>query len=105
MSVADLFKKMFGTKAERDLKQLQPILSKVLDAYAVIDKLSVDELREKSASLRQIIRDRIADDESRIAQIKEELEKIFNCKVDVVSLGAMMRPLFRKNLERDTVFV
>ena len=52
MSVADLFKKMFGTKAERDLKQLQPILSKVLDAYAVIDKLSVDELREKSASLR-----------------------------------------------------
>ena len=75
MSVADLFKKMFGTKAERDLKQLQPILSKVLDAYAVIDKLSVDELREKSASLRQIIRDRIADDESRIAQIKEELEK------------------------------
>ena len=37
--------------------------------------------------------------------IKEELEKIFNCKVDVVSLGAMMRPLFRKNLERDAVFV
>ena len=37
--------------------------------------------------------------------IKEELENIFNCKVDVVSLGAMMRPLFRKNLERDAVFV
>ena len=37
--------------------------------------------------------------------IKEELENIFNCKVDVVSLGAMMRPLFRKNLEKDAVFV
>ena len=37
--------------------------------------------------------------------IKEELEKIFKCKVDVVSLGAMMRPLFRKNLEREAVFV
>ena len=37
--------------------------------------------------------------------IKDELEKIFKCKVDVVSLGAMMRPLFRKNLERDAVFV
>ena len=37
--------------------------------------------------------------------IKDELEKIFNCKVDVISLGAMMRPLFRKNLERDAVFV
>ena len=37
--------------------------------------------------------------------IKDELEKIFNCKVDVISLGAMMRPLFRKNMERDAVFV
>lgn len=37
--------------------------------------------------------------------IKDELEKIFKCKVDVVSLGAMMRPVFKKNLERDAVFV
>ena len=75
MSVADLFKKMFGTKAERDLKQLQPILAKILKAYDEIDKLPVDELRARSAGLRQIIRDRIAEDETRIAQIKEELEK------------------------------
>ena len=75
MSIADLFKKMFGTKAERDLKQLQPILAKVLESYAVIDKLSVDDLRAKSAELKQIIRDRIAPFEDRIAQIKEELEK------------------------------
>ena len=75
MSVADLFKKMFGTKAERDLKQLQPILAKILEAYAVIDKLPVDDLRAKSEELKQIIRDRIAEYEDRIAQIKEELEK------------------------------
>lgn len=37
--------------------------------------------------------------------IKDELEKFFNCKVDVVSLGATMRPMFKKNLERDAVFV
>ena len=75
MSVAGLFKKLFGTKAERDLKQLQPILARILDAYNEIDRLPVDGLRAKSAELKQIIRDRIAADEDRIAQIKEELEK------------------------------
>ena len=75
MSVAGIFKKLFGTKAERDLKQLHPILEKILQAYAEIDKLSVDELRAKSAELKKTIRERIATDENRIAQIKEELEK------------------------------
>ena len=75
MSFTDVFKKIFGTKAERDLKQLQPILQKVLAAYPEIDRLSDDQLREKSAELRGVIRERIAKDEERIAQIKEELEK------------------------------
>ena len=75
MGFADIFKKIFGTKAERDLKQLQPILAKVLEAYDLIDGLSDDDLRAKSAELRQIIRDRIAEDEARIAEIRQELEK------------------------------
>ena len=75
MGFADIFKKIFGTKAERDLKQLQPILAKVLEAYDSIDSLSDDDLRAKSAELRQIIRDRIAEDEARIAEIRQELEK------------------------------
>ena len=75
MSFTDVFKKIFGTKAERDLKQLQPILQKILAVYPEIDGLSDDQLREKSEELKGIIRDRIAEDEARIAQIKEELEK------------------------------
>lgn len=37
--------------------------------------------------------------------IQEDLERILSCKVDLVSLGASLRPVFRKNLERDAVFV
>ena len=37
--------------------------------------------------------------------IQEELEGIFKSKVDLVSLGAIFRPLFKKNLERDAVYV
>ena len=40
MGFTDLFKKIFGTKAERDLKQLRPMLDKVLAAYETIDKLT-----------------------------------------------------------------
>lgn len=38
-------------------------------------------------------------------EIKEELEQLFRTKVDVVSLGAIMRDLFRKNLEQDAIFI
>ena len=33
MSVTDIFKKVFGSKADRDMKQLKPILNKILAAY------------------------------------------------------------------------
>ena len=46
MSFTDVFKKIFGTKADRDMKAIKPTLDKVLAAYDKIDKLSDDELRE-----------------------------------------------------------
>ena len=75
MSFTDVFKKIFGTKADRDMKQLKPMLDKVLAAYSQIDKLSDDELRAKCDSLKALIKERISEDESRIAEIKAELEK------------------------------
>ena len=75
MSFTDVFKKIFGTKADRDMKAIRPMLDKVLVAYEAVDKLSDDELREKCQALKDLIQARIADDEARIAAIKEELEK------------------------------
>ena len=75
MSFTDVFKKIFGTKADRDMKAIRPMLDKVLVAYEAVDKLSDDELREKCQALKDLIQARIADDEARIAAIKDELEK------------------------------
>ena len=75
MSFTDVFKKIFGTKADRDMKAIRPMLDKVLVAYEAVDKLSDDELREKCQTLKDLIQARIAGDEARIAAIKEELEK------------------------------
>lgn len=75
MSFTDVFKKLFGTKADRDMKALRPTLNKVLEAYKTIDALSDDQLRERCHGLKDRIQEAIAADEGRIAQIREELEK------------------------------
>lgn len=74
MALADLIKKLFGSKAERDYKAIKPILDKVLAAYTEIDKLSDDDLRAHSAALRQKMRDVEAPFENRIAEIKAQLD-------------------------------
>ena len=75
MSFTDVFKKIFGTKADRDMKAIRPMLDKVNAAYGAIDRLSDDDLREKCQSLKDKIQAAIAKDEARIAEIKTELEK------------------------------
>lgn len=75
MALADIIKKMFGTKSDRDMKQVRPILDKVLAEYATIDKLSNDELRALTEDLKKKLRECEAPFEKRIAEIKDELEK------------------------------
>ncbi len=37
--------------------------------------------------------------------IKEELEKLFHLKVDLLTLHENMRRLFRQNIERDAIYI
>ena len=75
MSFASVIGKVFGSKADRDYKAVKPILQKILAVYPEIDALSNDELRARSAALRQKLSEVEAPFEDRIAQIKEELNK------------------------------
>ena len=62
--INNLLKKVFGSKAERDMKEIKPILAKVLAAYERIDRFSNDELRAEAERLKRVIRERIAEDEN-----------------------------------------
>ncbi|MBP5373415.1 MAG: preprotein translocase subunit SecA [Bacteroidales bacterium] len=75
MALADILKKIFGSKSDRDMKQIRPILDKILAAYPEIDALSNDALRERSAAIRQKIADVEKPFEDRIAEIKATLEQ------------------------------
>lgn len=75
MAITGIIKKIFGSKADRDMKELRPILQNILASYDSIDKLSNDELRAHSLALKEKIKEKTQPFEDRIAEIKAELEK------------------------------
>ena len=74
MALANIISKIFGSKADKDMKAVKPILDKILAQYDITDKLSNDELRARSAALREQLRQCEAPFEARIQEIKQALE-------------------------------
>ena len=75
MAIADILKKIFGSKSDRDMKIIRPVLDKILAVYPEIDQLSNDQLRAHSQALKDKIAAVEKPFEDRIAEIKLELEK------------------------------
>ena len=76
MAVAgSILKKIFGSKADRDMKQVRPFLDKILAVYPSIDKLSNDDLRARTEGLKKKIAAVEAPFEKRIEEIRAEMEK------------------------------
>ena len=73
--VASIIKALFGSKADKDRKQIEPYLEKIKAVYPSIEKLTNDELRAHSEALKKQIADFIAADEARIVELKAILEK------------------------------
>ena len=71
---ASLIKLFFGSKADKDRKEVEPYLVKIKAVYPTIEVLSNDELRARSSNLKKQIADFIAADEARIVELKARLE-------------------------------
>ena len=74
MALSNIIKKIFGSKSDRDMKAVKPVLDKVLAVYPEIDALDNDALREHTAKLKERIAAVQEPFEKRIAEIKAELE-------------------------------
>ncbi len=68
------FKKLVGTKADRDFKVVKPYLDKIKHVYESISQLTNDELRAKTQEFRQRIADYISAEENEIKEIKAQIE-------------------------------
>ena len=73
--VASLIKMVFGSKADKDRKEIEPYLQEIKAVYPEIEALSNDGLRARSEELKRRIADYIAADETRIAELRAQLEK------------------------------
>ncbi len=74
MGFNDFLKSLFGNKSERDLKKLMPIVKKIQEVYPEIEQLSDDQLRQRTADIRQEIQDAVQPQRDRIAEIKQQIE-------------------------------
>ena len=72
--LSNVIKLFFGSKTDKDRKQIEPYVRKIKEVYPSIEKLSNDELREHSAALMRRIADFIAADEAHIVEQKQKLE-------------------------------
>jgi len=71
--LASLLKKFFPSKSERDLKELQPFVTKVQEIYPSINALSNDDLRKRTSEMRKKIADYIADEQKEVNEIKDKI--------------------------------
>lgn len=67
-----LLKKLFPSKKEKDIKELEPIVQQINEQYELLYDLSDDELRGKTAELKERIKDAIAETQELIDSLKHE---------------------------------
>jgi preprotein translocase subunit SecA len=74
MGLNNLLTKFFGTKSDRDLREIMPIVNKIREVYPKYKSLTNDELRQESAKLKKVVRDYIAEDEAKLEELKAQME-------------------------------
>ena len=102
---------LFGNKATRDMKEIKPIVQKVLNVYPEIQKLSNDELRAKTDEIKVYLQGLVTEQRAKIealnAKIKEteidQRQPIFD---EIDKIDAEILDIFEKGLNEvlPTVF-
>ena len=80
--MANFLTKLFGSKSQRDLKELNPILAKCLEAYDQVTKLSNDELRAKTIEFKSLIKEAVNVEQSQLDSLQQRIENEFDMSID-----------------------
>jgi preprotein translocase subunit SecA len=63
--------KIFGTKSEKDIKSLGPIVASTNEAFAKLQNISNDDLRSKTAGLQNRITEYLSDIDAQVESLKD----------------------------------
>ena len=78
--VGKLITKIFGSKSEKDIKFIQPLIEEIKSFSSVLEKLTDDELRAKTAHFKHLISEATEEIRCEITELKEKLEHIEELK-------------------------
>ncbi|MDE6694477.1 MAG: preprotein translocase subunit SecA, partial [Bacteroidales bacterium] len=73
--MANFLSKLFGSKSERDVKAIRPVLEKCLEQYEIISKLDNDALRAKTQEFKQRIKERCAENQAERDALQAKLDQ------------------------------
>lgn len=73
-SISSLFGKLVGSKADRDLQEIRPLLNKINEIYPSLASISNDDLRGKTISFREKINDYVAKERNEIKELGAKAE-------------------------------
>ncbi|MBQ5775263.1 MAG: preprotein translocase subunit SecA, partial [Paludibacteraceae bacterium] len=76
MNLIEIITKIFGNKAQKDMREIQPYVERIKATYEKIDLLSDDELRAHSASLMKRIQDAVQVKKDKINELKSSIEDL-----------------------------
>ena len=80
--MANFLSKLFGTKSDRDLKEVKPYLDATLKVYPEIQKLSNDQLRAKTIEFKERIRKEVESEENELATLRQRIEEEYDMPID-----------------------
>jgi preprotein translocase subunit SecA len=95
----NLIAKFFGTKSQRDIKELLPYVEKVNAEFVRLKDLSNDELRQLSADLKAQIADELAGIDNQLAELTEQAA---HPEVDVNEKERLFNQIDKLEADRNT---
>ncbi len=68
--------KVFGTKSDRDIKELSPRVAIINEAFEKLKQLTDDQLRAKTIEIKNIIQSDLQKIDDKIAEVRKEIEAL-----------------------------
>ena len=75
MNFLEIITKLFGNKAQKDMRAIQPVVEQIKAQYEHIDKLSNDELRSHSWALMDMLQQAVNQQKTEISRLKDSVEE------------------------------
>jgi preprotein translocase subunit SecA len=97
-SIFNALTKIFGSKSERDLKTILPIVTEINAEYAKLSSLSNDELRGKTIEFKQAIAEYLQDIDNEISEIKQQTD---SDSTDILKKDDLFKQLEKLKKKRD----